>query len=326
VGIVNAFFTVCKLIPLVLVIVFGGLAFSPGIFSVENWQSTLASTAGPASVTTLGAQINAAMGVILWCFVGVEASTILAEKAKSQKLVGKATVISLLITLSVYALVSLLSMGVVPATELVDARTPLADVLSNTIIGSAGAMIVKLGIITSVLGALVSWILLLAQVFTVAAKDGVMPKLLAKESEKGVPVNSIIITSVATQLCLLVLLSDKLQGVYNTVILLAATTIIIPYVLSGIYSLIVCKQDQLGPKEYFISIIATIYAIYCLFAVGIMFLAVSFVFYGVGMFVFILAKKEKNQKLTKAEKIGVVFTLGLGILMAILLATGVIAF
>lgn len=92
-GIVNAFFTVCKLIPLVLVIVFGGLAFSPGIFSVENWQSTLASTAGPASVTTLGAQINAAMGVILWCFVGVEASTILAEKAKSQKLVGKATVI-----------------------------------------------------------------------------------------------------------------------------------------------------------------------------------------------------------------------------------------
>lgn len=57
-----------------------------------------------------------------------------------------------------------------------------------------------------------------------------------------------------------------------------------------------------------------------------MFLAVSFVFYGVGMFVFILAKKEKNQKLTKAEKIGVVFTLGLGILMAILLATGVIAF
>ncbi|KAA9014534.1 amino acid permease [Niallia endozanthoxylica] len=174
------------------------------------------------------------MGGILWCFIGVEASTILAEKAESQKIVGKATVISLLITLTIYVAISVVSMGVVPAEQLAQSGTPLATVLGNTVIGDAGAVIVKTGILISLLGALISWVMLASQLPYIAAKEGILPKIFVKTNNIGVPTNALFITNGISQLFLLVLLSSKLQNVYNMVLLLATTlfsclTCFLPY-------------------------------------------------------------------------------------------------
>lgn len=323
VGVINAIVTVAKLIPLALVILFGIFLFKPSLFAVSNWQTTLASATDAASAaTTVGAQIKGAMGTILWCFVGVEASVVLSEKAESQKIVGKATVASLLITLAIYVSVSLISMGVIPAKELAQSGTPLADVLARTAIGSAGAVIVKVGLILSLLGGLISWVMLAAEVPYVAAKDGVMPKWFAKENAVGVPVNSLVITNVITQLFLFSLMSDKLQSAYNAVFLIATTCILIPYLFSALYAVKVCREDKIGGKDIIVALIASIYAIYVIYAVGLVYLAAAFIMYAIGLIAFIKAKKEKNQKITTAEWVAIALIVIVAIIMIIQIATG----
>lgn len=324
VGFINLIVTIAKLLPLALVILLGLFAWNPDIFNVPDWTSALA--AEPTTSATLFSQVNGAMGVILWCFIGVEASTVLAEKAESQKIVGKATILSIIITLAVYVGISVVSAGVIPAEQLANASTPLADVLAATVIGSAGAVIVKLGILVSLLGALLSWIMIAAQLPYAAAKEGLLPKFFTKTNKNGAPTNALLLTNAIAQVFFLVLLSDGLQTIYNTVLLLATTCILVPYLLSSMYAFKVSRQDGLGTKNLIVSAIAVIYVIYCFIAVGFIFLAASFILYAIGMFFYYKTKKDNNKEITKGEWIAMIGIFALGVVMAILLGTGVITF
>ncbi|SEF40050.1 arginine:ornithine antiporter, APA family (TC 2.A.3.2.3) [Caloramator fervidus] len=318
-GVVSAIVTVAKLLPLALVIIFGIFAFKSDIFFVPNWQTKLVATGEP---TTILNQIKGAMGTILWCFVGVEAAVVLSEKAESPKIVGKATVLSLLITLLIYVSISTIAMGVVPASELVDAGTPLADVLARTSIGRAGSYIVKIGLLVSILGALISWVMLSAEIPYVAAKDGVMPKWFAKENDKGVPINSLIITNAVTQLFLVSLLSDKLQNAYYAVFYMATTCILLPYLFSALYALKVVKEDKLSSLDFIIALVATVYSIYVIYAVGLVYLAAAFIMYAVGLIVYYFAKKEKGLSFTNSEKVASVLITLIAIYMIIQIILG----
>lgn len=321
-GILNAIITIAKVIPLLLVIIFGLVMFKTGTFNVANWASKLKVD---GSATSMGTQIKGAMSTILWCFIGVEAATVLSTRAKSQKDVGKATVISLLITLTLYILISITAMGTVPAKQLAGAQTPLADVLSGTILANAGGVIVKLGLILSLIGGLVSWIMLAAEIPYVAAKGGTMPKWFAKENKNGAPVNSLLITDILTELFLLSILSPALQTAYNDVYTLATTCILIPYLLSAMYAFKVSAQDKSSAKDYIISILACIYAIFVLYASGIKCIGETLIMYAIGIFVFCAAKKEKNESISNVEKIVMFIIAALAILMLILLISGTIS-
>jgi arginine:ornithine antiporter/lysine permease len=247
------------------------------------------------------AQVKGAMGTILWCFVGIEAAVVLSERAISQKMVGKATVVSLLITLGIYVAVSVFAMGAIDAVTLSNASTPLADVLGATFIGGAGAIIVKLGLMTSVMGATLPWIMLVAEIPYVAAKGGVMPKWLAKTNENGIPINSLLLTQGLTQIFLLALLSDKLQSAYYMVYYISTTLILIPYLFSSLYSVKLCLEEKSYGKDIIISIIATVYAVYVVYAVGLLYLALTIVMYAIGVIPYYMAKREKGSKFTRAE-------------------------
>ncbi|HBK42648.1 MAG TPA: arginine:ornithine antiporter, partial [Porphyromonadaceae bacterium] len=77
----------------------------------------LASTGEPSSPLL---QVKEAMAVILWCFVGVEAASVLSARAKSQQVVRLSIILSLLIVLAVYMLITFIAMSSVPARELAD--------------------------------------------------------------------------------------------------------------------------------------------------------------------------------------------------------------
>ncbi|MCR1934017.1 basic amino acid/polyamine antiporter [Clostridium tepidum] len=321
-GIINAVVTIGKLLPLALVIILGIFIFKPDLFTVQNWSTVLASS---GESTSLLKQINGAMGTIIWCFIGVEASVVLSEKAESQAIVGKATVISLLVTLLIYVSISLLAMGIIPAKELVASGTPLAEVLSKTVFGGAGGVIVKLGLITSLFGALISWVMLAAEIPYVAAKDGVMPKWFAKENSANVPINSLTFTNIVSQIFLCSLLSDKLQSAYGLVFAIATTCMLIPYALSSFYAIKVCNQENINGKDKVIAILSAIYTLYGIYAGGIKYFALAFIMYAFGIIVFHKAKKEKGVEYTSTEKIASIIVVAVGVLMVILLATGKIS-
>lgn len=321
-GILNFIATVAKIIPLLMVIVLGILIFKSGTFNVANWQTRLASA---GSSTTLFAQIKSAMGTILWCFIGVEAATVLSERAKSQKIVGTATVLSLVATLVLYMLISLAAMGSVPAKTLAGSSMPLADVLAKTSIGSVGAVIVKLGLIISLLGSLISWVMLSAEIPFVAAQGGTMPKWFAKVNKNEVPVNALLITNILTQLFLLSILSPALQSAYSSVYTLATACILVPYLLSAMYAVKVSAKDKLSAGSWLISILACVYAVYVLYAVGIKSLAETVIMYAIGILVYVKARKEKGEQIGSGEKIGMVVLALIGIVMIVLIASGKVA-
>jgi arginine:ornithine antiporter / lysine permease len=318
-GFINALVTAAKLLPLGLVIVFGLLIFKASTFTVPNWSTTLAAS---GSASDILAQVKGAMGTILWCFIGVEAATVLSDRAESQRIVGKATVLSILITLGIYVLISVIAMGIIPANVLVQSETPLAEVLKLTALGSVGGVIVKLGLIVSLFGAALSWILLAAEIPCIAAKDGVMPKWFAKENSNGVPINSLTITNVVVQIFLVALLSSKLQTAYYTVFYIATTNILIPYLFSALYSAKVCLEDKSKRSDMVISIVSFIYSIYVIYAVGLTYLGLAFIMYAIGIIPYYIAKKEKSEKFTKTEIISVSVMIIIAAIMIFQLVTG----
>ena len=322
-GILNLVVTIGKVIPLILVIIFGISAFKLGIFNVDNWNTVLASS---GDTVGLGKQISGAMGTILWCFVGVEGLVVLSQRAESQILVGKGTIISLIITATLYVSISILSMGILPAKALVAAQTPLAAVLAQTALGSAGAIIVKVGILISLIGALLCWLLLTTEILYVpAAQDGLMPKWFKKNNDKNVPTNALLFSMMATQIGLLAMLSPALQKAYYVATHMCTTNILIPYLLSSMFAFKVYNKEGGHIKEKIIAILAGIYSIYVIYAVGIGYLGFSCCNLCNRYRFLFESQKEKNEVITNKEKLAMVAIIIVAIVMIIAAAMGKIS-
>jgi arginine:ornithine antiporter/lysine permease len=215
-----------------------------------------------------------------------------------QKIVRLTIIISLLIVLGVYMLITFIAMSSIPADKLAASETPLALVLEQTAVGAAGGVIVKLGIMVSVLGASFSWIMLSVETLYVAAVDNVLPRIFKKVNKNGTPVTVLLITQGFTQIFLISILSPKLNETYLAAITIATTLALIPYLLSSLYAVKIAMINR--KRESFhhliIALLGTIYSLYVIFAVGIKYLILSLLFYAIGSLLFIKAKREQKKQ------------------------------
>lgn len=321
-AILNFVVNAAKLIPIVLIIALAPAIFDRELFQVPDWQWKLASTEEP---TTPLRQVGSAMAIVLWCFVGIEAATVLSGRAREQKTVRTATVISTLFVLGIYMLITLLAMGGVPAGELASSETPLALLLERTVIGATGGVIIKLGIMVSVLGASLSWILLSVETMYAAARDGVMPRRLAKVNAKGTPVNALLLTQCFTQVFLLSILSPQLNRTYLAAITIGTTLVLIPYFLSSLYAVKVALRYRATEKtgrNLLVALLGTIYSLYVIYAVGVEYLFFSVLFYGIGSLLYLRAKREKKERPKPWEWTVIILLLTGATWIAVLLVTG----
>ena len=294
-AILNFIVTAAKLIPILLIILLGISLIRGDLFLTEEWQQRLAST-GEATTPLL--QVKEAMAVVLWCFVGIEAASVLSGRAKSQRTVRLTIILSLLIVLAIYMLVTFIAMSSVPAEELASSETPLALVLERTAVGAAGGLVIRLGIMVSVLGASISWILLSVETLYAAARDGVLPRVFQKTNRKGTPVNALLMTQCFTQLFLLSILSPQLNETYLAAITIATTLVLIPYLLSSLYAVktaLHLRREE-SSRHLVIALLGTLYSLYVIYAVGIRYLILSVLFYGIGSLLFLRAKREQKKQ------------------------------
>jgi len=320
-AILNFIVTAAKLIPILLIILLGISLVRSDLFLTEEWQQRLAST---GSSTTPLLQVKEAMAVVLWCFVGIEAASVLSGRAKSQRTVRLTIILSLLIVLAIYMLVTFIAMSSVPAGELASSETPLALVLERTMVGAAGGLVIRLGIMISVLGASISWILLSVETLYAAARDGVLPRVFQKTNRKGTPVNALLMTQCFTQLFLLSILSPQLNETYLAAITIATTLVLIPYLLSSLYAVktALTLRRQESPHHMVIALLGTLYSLYVIYAVGIRYLILSVLFYGIGSLLFLRAKREQKKQPKPWEWAVIILLLGTSTMLAVLLLTG----
>lgn len=294
---INQLTTIAKVVPIVLFIIIALFAFKFDIFTKDFWA--VGSDLG--SVLT---QIKGMMAVAVWVFVGIEGASVFSSYAEKRSDVGRATVIGFLITLALLVLVNMLSFGIMSQPELAKLSDPsMAGVLEH-VVGPWGKWLVSIGVVVSVAGALIAWTLLTGEILYVAAKDGTMPAFLARQNSNGVPANSMWLSNGVIQIFLIITLFNS--STYLNLVYLASSTILLPYLFSGGYALLLAmrgetyEQDpKARSKDMISAIIAVAYAIWLVYAAGPKYLLLSALLYLPGSILYFMGRKEKNLPIFK---------------------------
>lgn len=306
---INSIVTVAKLIPIFLVIVC--------MIVVFNFDTFMAGFSGTASdaITwpAILSQVKGIMLVTVWIFTGIEGAVVFSSRAKSKKDVGTATVIGLTSVLIIYFLMTVLAQGVIQQNHLADLGHPsMAHVLAH-IIGDWGAVFVNIGLIISVLGAWLGWTLLAGELPYVVAKNDLFPKWFAKENRNGAPVNSLLITNILVQLFLISMLFT--ESAYQFAFSLASSAILIPYMFSAFYLVKYnIAQRETSMVRWITGGVASIYAVWLIYAAGLEYLLLTMILYIPGVIVFIKVQNNLNKKPKTVEWV----IIGLILLFAII--------
>jgi arginine:ornithine antiporter / lysine permease len=300
---INLVTTIAKVVPLVLFIVICVFAFRTDIFTSDFFG------ANNPKLGSVSSQVRNMMLVTVWVFIGIEGASIFSARAEKRTDVGKATVIGFVGVLLVLVLVNVLSLGIMKQPELAALQNPsMAGVLQH-VVGPWGAVLISVGLVISLLGALLSWVLLCAEIIFSAARDSTMPKFVRKENAKQVPANALWLTNGLTQLFLFVTLFSK--GTYLSLIYLATSMILLPYFWSAAYALLLAWRGETyesTPKErgkdLVISAISVLYAVWLIYAGGLKYVLLSALLYAPGVLLFARAKREAGQPVfTNVEKL-----------------------
>ncbi|MDY4299762.1 arginine-ornithine antiporter [Pseudomonas salmasensis] len=299
---INQVTTVAKIVPLLMFIVIAAVAFKADIFTRDIWGL------GNPQMGSVVEQVRHMMLVTVFVFIGIEGASVYSARAQKRSDVGRATVIGFVGVLALLVLVNVLSLGIMSQPELAQLQNPsLAGVLEH-IVGPWGAVLISLGLAVSLLGALLSWALLCAEILYATAQDKTMPAFLKKENANQVPVNALWLTNVMIQAFLVITLFSA--STYTTLIYLASSMILVPYLWSAAYAVLLSARGETYAgwqrrrmKDLLVGLVALGYAIWLLYAGGLKYLLLSALLYAPGVILFAQAKREQGQPLfTTVEK------------------------
>ncbi|MGG7447162.1 amino acid permease [Kosakonia oryzendophytica] len=287
---INLAATLAKLVPLGLFVVLAALAFNVDTFKFDF--------SGVALGVPVWEQVKNTMLITLWVFIGVEGAVVVSARARNKRDVGRATLLAVLAALSVYLLVTLLSLGVVLRAELAGIRNPSMAGLMVRLIGSWGEVIIAAGLIVSVCGAYLSWTIMAAEVPLLAATHKAFPRIFAHQNKNNAPAASLWLTNISVQVSLVLIWLTGSD--YNTLLTIASEMILVPYFLVGAYLLKIASR----PLHQAVAIGACLYGLWLLYASGPMHLLLSVVLYAPGLLVFMYARRthEMTELLKRREK------------------------
>jgi len=300
---INLVTTVAKVVPLVLFALICLFAFRLDIFTADIWAM------GTPELGSVMNQVRNMMLVTVWVFIGIEGASIFSARAEKRTDVGKATVIGFVTVLLFLVLVNVLSLGIMTQPELAKLQNPSMAAVLEHVVGHWGAVLISVGLVISLLGALLSWVLLCAEIMFAAAKDHTMPEFLRRENAKQVPANALWLTNAMVQIFLVITLFSN--STYLSLIYLATSMILVPYLWSAAYAFLLALRSETyeqalaeRKKDLIIGGIALLYAVWLLYAGGVKYLLLSALLYAPGAILFAKAKREVGQPVfTNVEKL-----------------------
>ncbi|MEA4756989.1 amino acid permease [Klebsiella pneumoniae] len=286
---INLVATLAKLLPLGAFVALAALAFQLDTFRLDF--------SGLALGVPVWEQVKNTMLITLWVFIGVEGAVVVSARARHKRDVGRATLLAVLSALAVYLLVTLLSLGVVPRSELAEMRNPSMAGLMVRLMGSWGEIVIAAGLIVSVCGAYLSWTIMAAEVPFLAATHKAFPRLFARQNSNNAPSASLWLTNISVQVSLVLIWLTGSD--YGTLLTIASEMILVPYLLVGAFLLKIATR----PLHIAVAIGACIYGIWLLYASGPVHLLLSVVLYAPGLLVFLYARRthQHDRSLKRRE-------------------------
>ena len=226
-GNIQTIATVGKLVPLLLIIIFGFIKgnstsiFDPMVGEGINTTSTI----GQVLIATLFAYDG-------WINVGA----IAGEMKNPEKDLPKAIVGGLMLVMGFYLAINIAYLRIAPASDLANVTSPAA-LVATKLFGPIGGKLISIGILLSVFGTLNGNLLTGPRVTYALAKGGIIPgnKILSKVNNGGSPYSAIWLISIIS--CVY-----ALTGKFNLLTDLTVFIVWVFYVLTFIGVIVLRKR------------------------------------------------------------------------------------
>jgi len=232
---VNMIGTICKIVPLIIFIIIMFVCFKGGMFTADFWGKVASNATKGATTGSVWTQMKGTLMTLIWVFIGIEGASVMAHRAKSRSEAEQASVISFILLVIIYVLISILPYGALTRAQLAGMGQPaLGHVLEMTV-GHWGAVLINVGLIISTIVSWLSWTMLPAETTMLVADDKAMPKAWGKVNSKNAPTTSLMITGVLQTIFLFSLLFT--EKAYEFAYSLCAAAILFSYLFVGLYQM-----------------------------------------------------------------------------------------
>lgn len=207
--------------------------------------------------------------LIMWSYIGIEAATIPSDDIENpKKTIPRALLAGTLTATAIYIIAMAGVMALIPPMELQNSTSPFSDA-ALLIFGDTGAIIVGVGALIAIGGALNSMILLSGMIPLAGARDKMFPAIFNKQDRNGTPIAALIWSSILASVVIIMNSNKGLLQAFELMILLSTFTVLIAYLGSALASLKLQISDiKHGVKlNYIVFIISSIAVIFSITAI-----------------------------------------------------------
>ncbi|WP_299726252.1 basic amino acid/polyamine antiporter [uncultured Endozoicomonas sp.] len=301
-ALLNNIAVIGKLVPLFIFILIMLYLFDSSLFTRNFWVQANIPDVQDKHLGSVFEQIKSTMMMTLWVFIGVEGASVIAIRARSQRDVRSATLVGFITCLILYALLSLLPLGVLTQEEISIMRAPSTGVILGKTVGYWGAILMNTGVLVSVLSCWLVWTVMLISMPYEAALDGTFPKVFATENKNETPSFSLLVSSILMQgFMVIVYFADN---AWNLMLSITGVMVLPCYLVCTLYlwklsrhpeSLHAISQKKVH-RAMKTGILGSIYAAWLIYAAGLTYMMVAAVIYALGLPLFWWARKESNDQ------------------------------
>ena len=262
---VNMIGTICKIVPLIIFIIIMFVCFKGGMFTADFWGKVASNATKGTTTGSVWTQMKGTLMTLIWVFIGIEGASVMAHRAKSRSEAEQASVISFILLVIIYVLISILPYGALTRAQLAGMGQPaLGHVLEMTV-GHWGAVLINVGLIISTIVSWLSWTMLPAETTMLVADDKAMPKAWGKVNSKNAPTTSLMITGVLQTIFLFSLLFT--EKAYEFAYSLCAAAILFSYLFVGLYQMkLSSERKEWG--QYTVGLLSPLLMFACMFLAG----------------------------------------------------------
>lgn len=296
---VNGIITVVKILPIILFVVLALFNFKYSTFVIDFF--------GASHGTSIFDQSQTVLLAAMWTLIGLESGTIFATRARNASDVARASAVGAVIVALLLVGVSVLMLGIIPASEITELHQPSMAGLMAVMVGPWGGTFINITLIVSVTGALIAWVALSAEQLMLSGRGMSATKWLGKLSPSGADGNSMLITTGIAQAMIIV--AGFSTADYYALLAFSTSLALLPYLLSSLYAL---KSAYMGrgyegdkaKVRYWgiaVSTFAVVFVLFMFYGAGLKYVLLAATVWLVGLPLFLIGKREQRAKLTKVE-------------------------
>lgn len=228
---VSNFFTIGKLVPLILFV-------AVGAFFVDPQQYSFATPPDASSFST-------AVLLLVFAFTGFEVALIPAGEVRDpRRHMPFALLFAIGVATLLYVLIQWVSIGTLP--ELANSQRPLAEA-AERFLGAAGASIVTAGALISIVGTLNTGVLAAPRLLFAMAEQGQLPRLFAAtHSRFSTPYVAILISAA-------VMLVLSLNATFIAALTISTVIRLITYAATCVALIKLRRNDNVAPATFVVS-------------------------------------------------------------------------